>query len=769
MKYAPWKDVDEPIAKRVRFGIDHAIPRRDEFIQSTTSMIKDAIDGKRGERDDFEQKIMAKYTNTLSGIIIGDDSDGVSNHALLDLSKSHEPVVKHSNIVLEVVPREYEEKMLKFTDKDTCVNCTRCEVSAIRVLCGEDIVGSLPKFITPGGKAFNICLLCLRRDTTLEYFDILERDIRTNRIIQPYKNREIDYRHESFLCQVNNDGFDGIIHPFVKYERHHYRIVDGGVKQVNMDFTLAPRNMGFLTLPINDPSRSREKRGSFELDDVPDMVFILPKCCFFSESTTVTPISALISKTLPSKCQFKTFCDMCISSMANHYSVRVFMKIVMYLFLAGKYEYATRPPDDVMIYIRDVFKGSPNLLVDFFKSNLDIAFLAIKEFTVFLLKYDTVFRDILIERRRWKQYENAVISHSEKVRLAWYSGNMTLMRKLLCHRSERKILTTYNFGSGNVRFVILESIAQKLPCDTDVNIDKRLIFSSIEDVMMWVKFHNKNMAYVCDTLMQLVVIHRLESNSLALRNHVSMLCDTYPDQMRILAAVLNAIKLGVMVQEIHMDADLYREQIYAQVGRFNITRYEKGIERLGDAYFCPKCLGFKGFCIGYTKFKKAKGKKEFSMGSHDASFDMVTGRVVCNKSVDVRRKKRVVNYVNKEVDTNECKTSSCGCVSLSGNMIVFCGTMMMLCSECGVLHVFHNLTSHSGVLVCQTCIRQMCERTRNDACAVCGRDDPDHGMEVTIFRNGAFRRVVVCAYHMRNTTGALGVMDYGTFISRLMC
>ena len=160
----------------------------------------------------------------------------------VDLSKTHpmfaalvsrisESVAPHPVLrkrpVLEVVPRSYEESMMRPPRSNECA-CTegvRCECRMMAIEnpfeSSDGFVGV--EFTTPSGVRAGKCVLCLRKATMLAFYENLSNPGSSTRVHQPYRVRCMAGEYSPAVCiRPNAASFNGIVAPFVKHERHHY-------------------------------------------------------------------------------------------------------------------------------------------------------------------------------------------------------------------------------------------------------------------------------------------------------------------------------------------------------------------------------------------------------------------------------------------------------------------------------------------------------------------------------------------------------------------
>lgn len=127
---------------------------------------------------------------------------------------------------LELVSRKYEESYMKqATLGNSCANEFNCVGHLLTQLHDwpRGVSGfSLMPFVTPKGKAFRICVLCLRRKTTATYLDMVLHNRTALQCILPYRNNPADYNLGCFLPSVINSKSFGVVDAFVYFSFTHY-------------------------------------------------------------------------------------------------------------------------------------------------------------------------------------------------------------------------------------------------------------------------------------------------------------------------------------------------------------------------------------------------------------------------------------------------------------------------------------------------------------------------------------------------------------------
>jgi hypothetical protein len=95
-----------------------------------------------------------------------------------------------------------------------------------------------------GGTAGDLCVLCLRKQTSVAYYTLRARGETPTRVIQPYRNLvgvAGEYALGACLA-VSPRRFEGLSDPFVRHERHHYAYEADPprLRQLGVDFRRPP-------------------------------------------------------------------------------------------------------------------------------------------------------------------------------------------------------------------------------------------------------------------------------------------------------------------------------------------------------------------------------------------------------------------------------------------------------------------------------------------------------------------------------------------------
>ena len=164
---------------------------------------------------------------------------------LIQQEKQHKPHLPET-VVLPVLPIRHkaDEDALLLRPTDTDPLCCR----------GDDCEGfqmALDDPHTPTERGFcckqwtvpnpdnaGVCLLCLRKEVTIEYFQRRRQQRHSTNLLAPFRNiigQEGEYRADASLFAIHNQ-MDGLTDAFISHERHHYLYDDDGIKQVNVGF-----------------------------------------------------------------------------------------------------------------------------------------------------------------------------------------------------------------------------------------------------------------------------------------------------------------------------------------------------------------------------------------------------------------------------------------------------------------------------------------------------------------------------------------------------
>lgn len=156
---------------------------------------------------------------------------------------------------LEEVSKSYEESMLRppMSTERACCEQSECEgvLMAREDPCEDTSKGFVcvefrtPRCVERGERSTTgMCLLCLRKQTMLRYYNSVANQCDTVVVSQPHRNivgKVGEYAKE--VCIQSREGkFDGIVSPFVKHERHHYVYSEGIIRQTShVNFRQASR------------------------------------------------------------------------------------------------------------------------------------------------------------------------------------------------------------------------------------------------------------------------------------------------------------------------------------------------------------------------------------------------------------------------------------------------------------------------------------------------------------------------------------------------
>lgn len=762
----------------------------------------------RGKRDGDHRGVtsLTNYNNHLA--LLGSAPTGfVSNHQLINLIKKHSGNTrfipdKCADVVL--VTKAYEDSYLRLPNggEEECVCGSGCEALMVAKLRGCD--GFTPvRFRIPNrNTSERFCLLCLRKHVAYMYYDNADRDGCVGTVIQPYYNMTDvvgEYRKECVLFPTSPTKFQGLVHPFVRYERHHYDYVDGRLVQVNVDFFQAPRFVGNFTTPLGihfaprsplpevcDESilqslgmRSCDEFGRpvvMTLSDMPDIVHLMNYCSFFYDKTKVEeiPLVKIISRVLPYRCQFKNFQDCCMTHLRNFRHVGTFLRMVLWYSLSGAYPHCMQPaPPSYRAYLLSFMTDVNNTgIIEFVKKNYMLTYIAVKELVVFLTPYDVALHTILVKRRRWNTFTSSVIGYMNTYRARWYAGEMDKIIKMTSGVSDKSLVCTYNGNISRFYDVVVgaSTVAPDITRgDLVHHFDPSIVYRPFEDIfnVLMTLFPCIRMNSVVMDLLQLYRIHYNESNDLAIKTHVVKLCDKYPTTMSSVVGMFHLYREAILVQEIALTRDMMTNHTLAIVRKYKMHSFVPGLETSGDCLFCPSCSTLKGFVEGLSNDKNRKNQKHIqtALGNHDVVSDYISGNVFCASSS--KKKRKAASSLIRNIEP--CIDTPCRVLNVFGKLIVFFGSMVTTCFECGTLTIFDFSRWRNGVFRCVPCTNDLNERDffMDSKCLFCQSENRCGDSRFYVFRNGRFICGGLCIRHSGRMIPNDSIIDYGVFLSMM--
>jgi len=161
------------------------------------------------------------------------------------------PPINNKDNELEVISREYEESFLR---KGKCESSTDCVGYLLPLLDEENRKGfALAPFVSPKGKAYPCCLLCLRRKVTIEWIQLIKHNVTAAHSILPYQNIKEEYNDGDLIPIIADDVFRGVLHPFVFFSLSKYMYdEDGKITQRQSFYQSKPLSFlpEYLTIDI---------------------------------------------------------------------------------------------------------------------------------------------------------------------------------------------------------------------------------------------------------------------------------------------------------------------------------------------------------------------------------------------------------------------------------------------------------------------------------------------------------------------------------------
>lgn len=721
---------------------------------------------------------------------------------------------------IPVIPLAYDEMFLKrpLDGEDICINGAYCEGIAVATVIGNRDGFTLKRYSLPGStEKMSCCLLCIRRRVTLEYYNLRCRDGRTNNIIQPFCNI-IDYPGEygnaSVIYADGCGDFHGIIQPIVKYQRYNYNVMGDKIDQSSLYFRQAPRHVGKFTTGLISRFRSHKKRNNidiiypdnfpgdyklmddlyqqkryedlhsyvisvvdsfenskrwFTIDDVPDVVNVLSLCHFFSEKTNLKsiPIAMLISKVLPFRCQFKNFRDVCNNVISTSKHAVIFLKMVLWLSLTGGYPYcAYACPPDKCVYLAGIFMTSNTRGINsFILDNIDLTYMALKEFVAYIVQYDDPLHEVLIKQKRWLNFEVTIKTTMESARHAWYVNSMDKFRDIINNRSIKSLVGLYNNGTDRFTTLITRYV------DGCVNIDiyrmgliqkfnKDLAYRPFSDTLIALNLIDPSgdMYHVTTILRMLYDVHHFESNDISIKSVVTGLCARYAGVMSSVYAMFSLINEALKVQEIVLPLHIRSYHASALLKKYGMHYYEKNMMNINDCLYCLRCHEVKGYVIGVTTGKPSRRIRN-SVGNHSVVYNKYNRKIYCQrKKIRVRPGPQIGPLIDPGPS---CKDVVCQRVSLIGNLVVMYGAMFMPCFECGTATVFSFSCWYKDRFYCSKCLSEAYSE-QIKRCTYCDEEVPTNYSQYA-YHNGHIRVVNTCATHkvLKNYR----IIDYNHLIS----
>ena len=146
--------------------------------------------------------------------------------------------------VLECVDAAYETSMLRAAGDDeiSCSEGSACEGVQMATVLPRSEGFVLVAFTSPGGLRRARCLLCLRKATTMAWYDGLATQGVMRAVVQSHRVPvDAPGAYASGAC-LPIDPRLGVTDPFVKHERHRYEYVPGSrqLRQRGVNFRWAP-------------------------------------------------------------------------------------------------------------------------------------------------------------------------------------------------------------------------------------------------------------------------------------------------------------------------------------------------------------------------------------------------------------------------------------------------------------------------------------------------------------------------------------------------
>ncbi len=158
--------------------------------------------------------------------------DLIVEHSLVKKKKTTETIA--TRISLELIPKSWEDRYIRKPThpKGGCCRENQC-VGMAKLPVTLNIPGFiLVRFRTPLKHKFDMCILCLREETTFKVVSAM-RATQEGRpvpsITQPYRNYSTDYPSNVLIPILQESSFVGLSDPFVYFNINNYVLVGNDI------------------------------------------------------------------------------------------------------------------------------------------------------------------------------------------------------------------------------------------------------------------------------------------------------------------------------------------------------------------------------------------------------------------------------------------------------------------------------------------------------------------------------------------------------------
>jgi hypothetical protein len=654
-------------------------------------------------------------------------------------------------IKLDRVSKAYEDTFMAApgSSERACLNGDDCEglLMARADIHTPDHYGFIVKeFIRPEECADphtpNLCILCLRKQVSLRFYNICALDEPTSSIIQPHRNivnEPGEYRGECCIYPSANR-FQGITDPFVSHQRHRYSYTPAQkiLQTNNVVYFLGQcpsqtilelgRDTSVLTLEeaqeallrSNDPSTTfnlrrrvdsllRKKTPSFNYTDLYDACTALPLCSFFFQRQySKIPIVHILSKALPQRCQYRNMKEVCHGYCVGHASIFKWMLGCIQCSLLGYYPHS-RANISVKLkrYLISGFeRTTKSIWLAWMKRYGYLLFYIIKEYIVWIIRYDVALFETVSSVYNWTEFQESCVVAMDIVRCTMesnFSAGINIFNTVeanLVKINSFQLRHMYKIPKYSGKQTIQEAF-KRTSCmympptalrERVCRVVYRQYLSPLTPESEWLTY----LGITSSGMRQWKQLLRtVRSHEFSMKHIIEIIGGIGANDVAILKLYVHEKAEERRIRVTNLPTHWYIAQYRSLQARHDRN---DGIPPKSDIfYICTCCKKFKGFIDG--------NNSAHAWGREKMIYDYTSGKLYCSSKTAKR------NNV-------DCFNTECMPISLLGKMVQCYEKCYILCPRCARPCIF-DFSNHCGSqYACNACAAAL--QTRRVACVFCG-------------------------------------------------
>lgn len=490
-----------------------------------------------------------------------------------------------------------------------------------------------------------------------------------------------------------------------------------------------------------------------QLDDVVDT---LQYASFFTDERAALPITHVLSKSLPQRCQYRNLREICsMYCRSTAYFCPWLLKVLL-CSLGGYYEHCRAPRTCALRcrLLHGYFNTTPNMLVGWIRKHGHVVFYALKELVSVLVTFDPALVEVLEAHYQWNLFESRARACMNTVRQCMQDNLDAGCDDIFRGINDRLI----KLNSGVLKFMY------RVPRSSFIgHAQQTLMLARQQLYEEWLTQPRAADEQLAPALQCPPAVAAMVHD---VTGHASLMpAISHTVWLRVLGGSAKLLALWRVMYAAYRDcssdsphvtasklARLPRDDFvllnYFVTCMFNLaaittiklpahwlvahTRIIGDAQHAGVSYVCPACRQFKGFVI------RDKADKNYcAYGFSKIMLDDDTGDLLCARR-EVRyqrgtKRKRFHNARRRDEvkfkqrarmrrrneEHRQCSVTHLVPVSLRGNVLQCYNKLYALCTNCARPCMFDLLAYDTDGFRCAVCAESRCKYSPF-ACFFCG-------------------------------------------------